>query len=263
MLGAITGDIAGSRFEFSNYKAKDFDLYAPGAFFTDDTVMTIAVAKAVLSCRGDYGGLGRAAVKYMREFGARYPDAGYGGRFLGWLLADKPQPPYGSYGNGAAMRISPVGWAARSLPECLEMARLVTGVTHDHPDSFAAAECVAACIFLARGGADKAELRRYVETHYRTLDFTIDGLRPTYGFSSSCRDSVPPALEAFFESDCFEDAVRTAVSLGGDSDTIAAIAGSIAEPYYGIPEPLRVYARSRLPGDLLCVLDEFEETFGK
>ena len=234
MIGAIAGDIAGSRFEWHNIKTKDFSLFTPEDRPTDDSVMTLAIARALLSG----GNPASAAVRWMRELGRRYPEAGYGGRFRQWLFAAEPRP-YRSYGNGAAMRVSPCAYAAEDLDSALELARAVTEVTHNHPDAVKAAETLTGVIFLALHGRKKGALREYMERHYHPLGFTLDDIRADYGFDVTCQGSVPQAMEAFLESTDFEDAIRNAVSIGGDSDTIAAIAGSVAGAYYGVPEELR------------------------
>ena len=238
MFGAIIGDIVGSRFEFRNRKSKDFQLFEQRCKPTDDSVMTLAVAMALMEAGEDAEALSGAAVQWMRQIGQQYPKCGFGGRFFDWIFFADPPKPYGSYGNGAAMRISPVGFYARSEDEVKRLSRAVTAVSHNHPESFKGAEATAMAIYLARGGADKAAIRERIERDYYQIDFTLDEIRPTYRFDVSCQGSVPQALEAFFESESFEDAIRGAVSIGGDSDTIAAITGGIAEAYYGVPEEL-------------------------
>ncbi len=263
MLGAIIGDIAGSRFEWNNRKSKEFTLlsHAKGCRPTDDTIMTLAVAQAILDCGGSYEALGEHASSRMRELGRKYPRAGYGGRFFQWIHDPDPQP-YHSWGNGAAMRVSPCGFAARSLEEAKALSKAVTEVTHDHAEGVKGAEATAAAIYLARAGMGMAELRAYVEAHYYSISFTLDEIRPSYSFDVSCQGSVPQAFAAFFESTSFEDAIRNAVSIGGDSDTIAAIAGGIAEAYYGIPSALRTLALTFLDQRQLAILNTFESRFG-
>ena len=238
MIGAIVGDIVGSRFEFDNIKSKDFELFHPDCRPTDDTVMTLAVGDALCEYRTAGGDLAEIAVRKLRDWGLRNPQAGYGGAFVRWLLADEPRPYY-SWGNGAAMRVSFCGWAAKTLKEAVWMSREVTRITHDHPEGLAGAEIVAAFVFLASHGIGKKELRKYVNEYYRTIDFTFDEIRPNYAFDVSCQGSVPQAIEAFLESSGFVDAIRNAVSLGGDSDTIAAVTGAVAEAFYGVPEGVR------------------------
>ena len=261
MLGAIIGDIAGSRFEWENHKSKEFVLMVWPCRTTDDSNMTLAVAKAILESGGDADRLPEYAVTCMREIGRAYP-YGYGGRFWRWLQSDEPRP-YGSWGNGAAMRVSPCAWAAGSLEEALRLSDAVTGVTHNHPEGLKGARAVTSAIWLARQGADMGEIRGHIRDNYYPLDFTLDEIRPRYEFDVSCQGSVPQAIEAFLESDSFEDAVRGAVSIGGDSDTIAAMAGGIAEAYYGIPENIRKNALTFLDERRQGILDAFEEKYGK
>ena len=264
MIGAIIGDIAGSRFEFDNYRKKDFELIAPGCSPTDDSVMTIALGKAILGCNGNYANLSQRAIECMQEFGRRYPDCGFGGMFRRWIHSEDPQP-YGSFGNGAAMRVSGAGFAARSLEETKELSYKITCVSHNHPEGLKGAEAVAVAIFLARQNKTKREIRQYIEENYYKINFTLDEIRPTYRFNETCQEAVPQAFEAFFEADGFEDTIRNAISIGGDSDTLAAIAGSIAEAYYGVPMHIHFQAEDILSGrDLLPIfywLDKFEEKF--
>jgi type I restriction enzyme M protein len=259
MLGAIIGDIAGSRFEFRNIKTKEFDLFAAKCRFTDDSVMSLAVAAALLSCRGDYGRLGEYAASRMRELGRLYPNCGYGVMFRQWLVSNDPKP-YNSFGNGAAMRVSACGFAAKTLEEAVLFSRRVTEVTHNHPEGLKGAETVVVSIFLIREGCGISEIRDYVSKNY-PLDFTLDGIRDNYRFDESCQGTVPQAVTAFLESTGFEDAIRNAISIGGDSDTIAAITGGIAEAYYGIPEELRQKAFMFLDERLSQILMEFENYY--
>ena len=253
MYGAILGDIAGSPYEFdcNNYKAKDFPLFSRRSDFTDDTVMTLAVAKALLSTRGqDDAAIKAALVREMQQLGRAYPDR---------LYEDAPQP-YQSYGNGSAMRVSSAAWLAKDMAESLHLAQLTAEVTHDHPEGIKGAQAVAAAIFLARTGHDKAEIKVYVEREFGyDLSRSCDEIRPTYHHVESCQETVPQAIIAFLESTSFEDALRTAVSLGGDSDTLAAITGSIAEAFYGVPEELRQECRKRLTPELAEILIEWEK----
>ncbi len=260
MLGAIAGDIIGSRFERHNIKSADFPLFTDQSHFTDDSVMTMAIAHALLGCGAEPVTAGSCAVQSMQKFGRTWPHAGYGGRFQQWLFSDDPQP-YRSYGNGAAMRVSPCAWAADSLEKALELARSVTRVTHDHQESIRAAEAVTSAIWLARHGADSNEIGSYLRQRYYPLDFTLDDIRLSYRFDVSCQGSVPHALEAFLEADSFESAVRLAVSIGGDSDTIAAIAGSVAEAAFGIPNAIREEVLDRLERRQIRLLDEFQRVF--
>lgn len=258
MIGAIIGDIAGSRFEFDNYRKKDFEIFHPDCFFTDDTVMTLAIASAVLQAKGN---LPELAEREMKKYGKLYPNRGYGGSFLDWLNGNI-KGPYNSWGNGSAMRVSPCGWAAKSVGDALYMARDVTAVTHNHPDGIKGAEAVAVAIYLARKGESKRFIRDYIEHDFYGLDFTIDQIRPNYEFNESCAGTVPQAIVAFLESESFEDAIRTAVSVGGDSDTLAAITGSIAEAYYNVPGQMYKAARKYLDRRLDSVLRAFELAYG-
>ena len=260
MLGAIIGDIAGSRFEWDNCKSKDFELLSGDCHPTDDSNMTLAVALAILRSDGDWTKLPELAVECMREFGRQYPH-GYGGRFRQWLRSDDPQP-YGSWGNGSAMRVSPCAWAASSLEEALQLSDAVTCVTHNHPEGIKGARAVTAAVWLARQGAGKTEIRKHIRENYYPLDFTLDRIRESYSFDVSCQGSVPQAIEAFLESEGFEDAVRNAVSIGGDSDTIAAMAGSIAEAFYGIPPDIAYRAGGFLDKTQAYVVHLFEQKYG-
>ena len=333
MIGAIVGDIAGSRFEFRNIKTKDFELLvraedversraegwkdrkkaheeckrnwfqrlfwrkknnlgkmlAEGGsllsssidvdsdgrestcrcnerscFFTDESIMTLAVADAIMKWRyagtEDYGELSNIAVSSMRDFGKRYPRVSYGHAFNHWLHNDNPHP-YNSWGNGAAMRVSACGWAGRTLYEVKEMARAVTVVTHSHPEGIIGAEATAVAIFLARTGASMDLIRGFIVRNYYPLCFSLDEIRPYYEFDTTCQGTVPQALQAFFESTSFEDAIRNAISIGGDSDTIAAITGAVAGAYYGVPRDIRAKAETFLTSDLLGTLFKFERMF--
>lgn len=243
MLGAIVGDIIGSRFEWHNIKSKDFDLFSAKSHITDDSVMTLAVAAAIMQSdtKELRELLQRNAVFYMRRFGNSCPRAGYGGRFRKWLH-DPAMEAYGSYGNGSAMRVSACGWVGNSLLEVKELSYDVTCVTHDHPEGLKGAAATAVAVFLARSGADKREIKNYIEEHYYKLDSTLYEIRDSYTFDGSCQGTVPQAFEAFFEADGYEDAIRNAISIGGDSDTLAAITGAVAEAYFGLPPYFRQQA---------------------
>lgn len=247
MIGAIVGDIIGSVYEFNNYRAKNFRLFTNKMFFTDDTVMTIAIANALMNSKNKQDVAANAVIE-MQHLGRRYPYCSYGGRFSLWLRENNPKP-YGSFGNGAAMRVSPVGFYAKTLDECKILSKEVTKVTHNHAEGLKGAECVACCVFLARNGCDKKTLRTFAEKYYR-LDFTIDEIRDTYLFDETCQNTVPQALQAFFESENFEDAIRIAISVGGDSDTLAAITGAIAEAFYGVPNEMKEQALGYLDAEL-------------
>ena len=260
MYGAILGDIIGSPYEFDQGdKTKDFPLFVRRSCFTDDSVMTVAVAEALMDSAGASDDAMRPAlVRSMRRWGRRYPDAGYGGRFFFWLRSPDPQP-YGSYGNGSAMRISAAGWLYDSLEETRRIARLTAGVSHNHPEGVKGAEATAAAIYLARCGGTKDDIRAYVIREFGyDLSRTCDEIRPTYHHIESCQQTVPEAITAFLEGQDFEDVIRTAVSLGGDCDTLACIAGSVAEAFYGVPAQLIDACRTRLPEDMIAVLDRFD-----
>lgn len=260
MFGAIVGDVVGSKFEFFNYRDKDFKLFDEDSFFTDDSVMTIAICKAIMDCNGNYDELSQKVVESMQFLGERYPYAGYGEMFSKWLRTENPQP-YNSFGNGSAMRISAVAYEAETLEEVKKLSKLVTEVTHNHPEGLKGAEATAVAIFLARIGTKKEDIKKYIEKNYYKLDFTIDEIRDDYTFDETCQGSVPQALECFFESNDFEDTIRLAISLGGDSDTIGAISGSIAEAYYGIPAYMKEMAINCLDKQLYEILKEFEKYY--
>jgi len=239
MLGAIIGDVVGSIYEFRSHKSKVFPLFVKGCRPTDDSVMTVAVGCACAEADvEDEGAFKRALVQKMRELGRLYPNAGYGDHFYDWLMDDNATA-YGSYGNGAAMRVSPVGWVAQTLEEAERLAKWSAEISHDHPDAIRGAQAVAGSIFLARTGASQAQIREYVEKKYYDLNFTLDEIRPTYRMTLVSERSVPQAIVCFLEAESYEDAIRNAISLGGDGDTQAAIAGSIAEAYFGIPDDLQ------------------------
>ena len=263
MYGAILGDIIGSPYEFDRgNKSKDFPLFSRNSKFTDDSVMTLAVADAFLSLppQASDGDIRRFLVRSMQTYGQKYPYAGYGGMFRRWLKDPNPQP-YGSYGNGSAMRVSSAGWLFDNLETVRHMARLSAEVTHNHPEGIKGAEATASAIFLARTGSTKAEIKTYIEANFHyVLSRTCDEIRPAYRHVESCQETVPEAITAFLEGNSFEDVIRTAVSLGGDCDTLTAIAGSMAEGYYGVPEELKQQCQEKLPEDLRKVLRRFEKT---
>ncbi|PHN02327.1 ADP-ribosylglycohydrolase family protein [Flavilitoribacter nigricans] len=257
MLGAIIGDIVGSRFERANWKGKNFTLFTKDSHFTDDTVMTIAVADWLLHDRD--------LVTSMRGWGRKYPLAGYGGNFKLWL-AGVQDGPYGSWGNGSAMRVSPVGWIAQTLESCMELASVSAAVTHDHPEGIKGAQAIAGAVFLARTGAGKADIRDWVASEMKyDLDRNLEDIRPEYTFDVSCQGSVPEAIIAFLEATDLEDAIRNAISLGGDTDTLACMAGCIAEAYYhrqGRPDQaLLDETYRRLPGSIKKILKDFNERY--
>ncbi|MBD8985816.1 MAG: ADP-ribosylglycohydrolase [Clostridiales bacterium] len=250
MLGAIIGDIIGSTYEFNPIKSKEFELFSPGSRPTDDTVMTVAVGlvTAASDCT-DEERYRQDLIRFMRLLGREYPDAGYGKRFIRWLNEGNGAA-YHSYGNGSAMRVSPVGWRARTLAEAEQLARWSAEVTHDHPDGIRGAQAVASAIFLARTTHDKKRIRGHIASYYYPMEFRLDRIRASYRFDATCPGSVPQAIVCFLESTGYEDAVRNAVSLGGDADTQACIAGAIAEAYYGIPADIQRQGLSYLDSRL-------------
>ena len=262
MYGAILGDIIGSPYEFDRGgKTKDFPMFSKYSMFTDDSVMTIAVAEALMDSAGkDPDGIRQKLVQSMQKWGRKYPDAGYGGMFSGWLYSYDPQP-YGSWGHGSAMRVSSAGWLYESFDETREKARLTAEVTHNHPEGIKGAECVAAVIWMAQNGKSKEEIRETVESVFGyNLSRTCDEIRPGYHHVESCQETVPEAVTAFLEGKDFEDVIRTAVSLGGDCDTLTCIAGGMAEAFYGVPEELKAECRKRITPAMREVLDRFDET---
>ncbi|HFI0650438.1 TPA: ADP-ribosylglycohydrolase family protein, partial [Streptococcus suis] len=260
MFGAIVGDVIGSRFEGRNNKSKEFDLFHPTCRFTDDSVMTAAVAASFLGLNEPFDDLEEVLVLNMKDFGKLYPRAGYGPQFKKWIES-KGSDPYNSFGNGSAMRVSACGHVGKSLEETLDLAERVASVTHNHPEGIKGAQAVAGAIFLARTGKTKEEIRQFVADHFYNLDFTLDAIRPTYQFDSSCQGSVPQAIVAFLEATDFEDAIRNAVSLGGDSDTLAAITGSIAEVFFGIPDEIVYQTTDFLPSLIMEVSWCFEQDY--
>ena len=261
MYGAILGDIIGSPYEFDmGGKTKEFPLFSKASQFTDDTVMTIAVAEALLDTMGETSDNIRSAIiKSMQKWGKKYPHAGYGSMFNGWLYEDDPQP-YGSFGNGSAMRVSSVGWLYKNIDVTREIAKITADATHNHPEGIKGAEAVASAIFLARNGSSKDEIEDYIVREFGyDLSRSCDEIRPTYFHDETCQKTVPEAITAFLEGEDFEDVIRTAVSLGGDCDTLTCIAGSIAEAFYGVPKELEEECHSRISDDLAEVLYRFEQ----
>ncbi|HOG48051.1 MAG TPA: ADP-ribosylglycohydrolase family protein [Anaerolineae bacterium] len=254
MLGAIAGDIIGSIYEHHAIKRKEFSLFDPRCRFTDDSVLTIAVAQAILE-DGNYR-------RWVRELGRRYPRAGYGGSFSDWLFADDPAP-YNSWGNGAAMRVSAVGWAFGDVENVLREAGRTAEMTHNHPEGIKGAQATALAVFLARTGHSKAAMRAEVAERFGyDLARTVDGIRPRYRFDISCQGTVPEALICFFDATSYEDTVRNAVSLGGDSDTLACIAGGVAEAFYGpLPEEMRARVQACLTEELWQITERFCRRF--
>ncbi|BCG47108.1 Putative hydrolase [Citrifermentans bremense] len=254
MLGTLTGDIVGSIYEWNNIKTTEFPLFQEQCRFTDDSVLTVALAEAILT--------GEAYAQVMRRYCRRYPDAGYGRNFLNWAQSDDA-PAYYSYGNGSAMRISPAGWAFDDLEQVLEKAKEYSAVTHDHPEGVKGAQATAAAVYLARTGATKREIAAFVAGRFGyDLSRSCDEIRPGYSFDVSCQGTVPQALTAFLESTDFESAIRLAISLGGDSDTLAAITGGVAQAYYGgVPAAIARETLRFLDEPLRKVTLEFEARF--
>lgn len=260
MLGAIIGDIVGSRFEWNNHRSKNFEFLTYKCFPTDDSIMSLAIAQAILVSKKNYSDLSKNAVECMQSVGRNYPDCGYGGSFYDWIFSDDPKP-YNSYGNGAAMRVSAAGFAANSIEEAKKLSKLVTEVSHNHPEGLKGAEAIAVAIYMAKTGSNIFEIRDYVNKNYYSMNFTLDEIRDSYQFNETCQGTVPQALEAFFESTGFEDAIRNAISIGGDSDTVAAICGGVAEAYYGIPTDIRKHALTFLDQNLMKLLTSFENKY--
>ena len=266
MFGAVIGDIVGSRFEFDDHKSKEFSLFGNDGIidapceFTDDSVMTIAVADALLGRGTDEGDASfkKRLVERMHYHGRKRLNAGFGNYFYKWLKNGWTEP-YNSYGNGSAMRVAPAGWVADSLEETERIARLTAEVTHDHPEGIKGAQSVAAVIWMARNGKSKEDIRRYIETCYYPEAFrkSLDEIRPDHGFDATCQGTVPIAMEAFYESTGFEDALRNVVSVGGDSDTLTDITAAMAEAYYGIPEQIREKAMTYLDDEMREIVVRF------
>lgn len=251
MLGAIIGDIVGSRFEFDNTNSIDFELFTDDSMYTDDTICTVAIADAILN--------GKSYRDSLLEWCRKYPNpkGAYGGSFVRWIHSEDPQP-YSSYGNGSAMRVSPIGWAFESYQEVLKQAELSAAVSHNHPEGIKGAQCVADLIYhLRTGKIDKDAVKRCVKHSFGYEFLPVDQIRETNSFNETCQGTVPQAICCFLEAKDFEETIRLAISIGGDSDTIGAIAGSIAEAYYKIPDNIAVVAISKLPDDMFTVLHSF------
>lgn len=256
MLGAIAGDMIGSVYEFQHCKTKDVPLFTAATTFTDDTIMTVAIADVLLH-GGDY-------IDSLKQYGQRYPNpmGGYGGRFGQWLVSADLQP-YNSWGNGSAMRVSPIGFALGDLPTVLQEAERSAAITHNHPEGIKGAQATAAAVFLARHTTPKAEIKAYIETQFSyDLSRSLDQIRPTYHFNESCQETVPQAIIAFLESTDFEDAIRNAISLGGDADTLTCITGAIADAFYGgLPESIRHQVFQRLDPPLAHITHTFTQKY--
>lgn len=250
LYGAIIGDIVGSKYEFNNIQTKDFVFFDKDMFFTDDTVMTIAIAEALSNTyKNNYDNLGKEVIKQMKKYGKLYPHVGYGGRFKLWLKAKKPLS-YNSFGNGSAMRVSAVPYFAKSLNEVKILSKAVSEVTHNHYEGIKGAEAIAVAIYMALNKASKKLIKKYIEKNYYSMNYDYNDLKENYKFEDTCQNTVPQALYCFFISESFEDAIRTGISIGGDSDTLCAIIGSIAEAYYGIDESIKKTALSYLDNRL-------------
>lgn len=259
MIGAILGDIIGSPYEFdeNNIKTKEFPLFSDRCSFTDDTVMTVAVAEGLMNGLGNPKKSREEIIGAMHKFGTLYPNAGYGARFLKWI-GNSGKEPYNSFGNGSAMRVSSAAWLYNTLEDVEKYAAISAEVTHNHLEGIKGAQSTAAAIFLARTGSTKSEIKSYIEAKYGyDLNRTCDEIRPKYHHVESCQQTVPEAIIAFLEGEDFEDVIRTAVSLGGDSDTLAAIAGSIAEGFYVVPQELADKAKFMMDDHLFAVYKRF------
>jgi len=259
MLGAILGDIIGSPYELdmNNIKTTNFPLFGKYSRFTDDSVMTLAVSEGLINGYDDEESTAIEIVKSMQKLGRKFPNAGYGINFNSWLYTDNPKP-YGSFGNGSAMRVSSVSWLYDNISDVEKFAEISAKVTHNHPEGIKGAKATAAAIFYAKQGKDKGYIRKYIENNYEyRLNRTCDEIRPYYHHVESCQETVPEAIIAFMEGNSFEEVIRLAVSIGGDSDTLAAIAGSIAEAYYPIPEELHSKAISMLDDELKIILNRY------
>lgn len=252
MLGAIAGDIIGSRFEWNNIKSEDFELLHSSCCFTDDTVLTVAIADSIVT--------GKSYLTSVKEWARKYPGAGYGERFRKWAFSDDVSP-YNSYGNGSAMRVSPIGFAYSTLEKTLTEAEISAAITHNHPEGIKGAKATAAAIYLARNSGSMKEIKEYIEKEFNyDLNMTIASVRAWYKFDESCQGTVPYSILAFLESNSFEDAIRKAISLGGDSDTLACITGGIAEAYYGgVPKEIRDFVVGKISGEMLAIVERFEK----
>lgn len=261
LLGTIIGDIAGSRFELVNNKyGKEFEFLHKFCRYTDDSVMTLAVAKAFLEAKEDYSNFEEQVIKSMTEVGRKYPSCGYGPSFYRWIMSEDHKP-YGSFGNGSAMRISAVGVVSKSIEEIKKLSAIVTNVSHNHPDSINGSEATAVAIHMALNGKSKDEIKKYIEDNYFKIDdLKIDTMKPQY-FHINCVETVKQSIGAFLESTDYEDAIRNAMAFGGDSDTIGAITGGIASAFYGIPEDISKKVLEYLDGYLIKIHDDFNAKY--
>jgi ADP-ribosylglycohydrolase len=252
MIGAVIGDVIGSVYEFDNVKTKEFELFQKDSIYTDDSVLTFAIAKSILD--------EESYIDNVKDFGRRYSDAGYGGMFKQWLFSEDVEP-YNSYGNGSAMRVSSVGFLFDTIEDVLYQAELSAAITHNHQEGIKGAQATALSIFLARTGNSKEQIKHEIETRFGyDLNRTLDEIRPTYKFNETCQKTVPESIISFLESTDFEDAIRNAISLGGDSDTLACICGGIAEAFYGeIPDYILSETLIRLPQEFIDILNLFDD----
>ena len=262
MIGAIIGDIVGSIYEYRGIRDKNFELFNEYKFFTDDTVLTCAVAKALLKCDGNYDNLSLQATICMQDFGCTYRDCNYGSMFSDWLHQTYPKP-YNSFGNGSAMRISPVAYVAKSLNEVKSLSRKVTKITHNHPEGLKGAEAVAVAIWLALHGESKENIKKVIEENYYKISDNYENIPTSFQFDATCQGTIPLCFYAFFNSSSFEDSIRTAISFGGDTDTMGAITGSIAEAFYGVPSKMKVKALKYLDKNLVKIVKEFTNKYKK
>lgn len=260
MLGAIIGDIIGSSHEFKPIKTTEFELFDNHSRFTDDTILTVAVMKAIMESRELNTDLSSTTTNMMQFLARSYHKCGFGTLFTLWLR-DGETKPYNSYGNGAAMRISPVAYAGDKLEEVLDMAEVITNTTHNHPYSIMAAKATVSAIFMAKHKATKEDIKKYIRENYYPEEIDLDKIRPTYEFDATCQGSVPESFQCFFDANSFEETVRLAVSLGGDSDTQACIAGAIAGEYYGIPQDIQDKAKEYLDNYIIEAVDKFEQEY--
>jgi ADP-ribosylglycohydrolase len=260
IIGAIIGDIVGSRFEFNNYRSTDFQFFNDKCFFTDDTVMTIAVTDWITNKIKTQ----KLISSYMREWGRKYTDRGYGGMFFRWLFSRELLPAYNSFGNGSAMRVSPCGFYAQTLDEALLLAKQSAEVTHNHPEGIKGAQSVAAAIYLAKTSNTKDIIKEYIEQNFGyDLSRTCDEIRRVYKFNETCQETCPEAIIAFLESHDYESAIRLGISLGGDSDTIGAITGGIAAAYYGVPDSIIEDVKRFIPYEFIDIIEKFENSMDK
>lgn len=263
LYGAIIGDIVGSKYEFNNIKTKEFAFFDEDMFFTDDTVMSVAITEALFNTyKNNYKNLREEVIKQMQKYGKMYPNAGYGGMFRKWLKSEKPEP-YNSCGNGSAMRVSSVAYFATSIDEVKMLAKIVSEVTHNHKEGIKGAEATAVAIYMALNKVSKEEIKAYIVNNYYDLNYDYEKLKKEYTCDGLCQTTVPEALYCFFISNSFEDTIRTGVSIGGDSDTLCAIAGAVAEAYYGVDENMKEKSLTYLDDCLCAKMIKFNSLLNK